>query len=319
MKGGSKMNNMQSATRLSTLIAVYLTVHKGKKITGSTADLTNLAFNWLIDFAGDMKANDLTAEDAELFQSYLVDAGLSKTSANIYVRAISPVCNWAVFKRYAKENPFAGLKKYKVTRRAVNVYTADEIERMLAVSDDLWKCRILLGLTSLRKGEVLNLTVNDIDFERQLVRIRPKKETGYLWPWEPKDHEIRDLPLLPAVSVLLARRLEQLPSGMPYLMIRPRRYAYMMDRKKSLSERQRKVPDTNFDRNFRALLKRAMVHGTFHQLRKTALTQLTDGLRLQEVQEIAGHSSIETTRHYLASRPDVLTRALDILNRSVTT
>lgn len=306
----------QSATlRLTMLVSMYLDIHKNKRLRSSTADLTSLAFRWLIDFAGDMPATELAAEDVEIFQSYLVDAGLSKTTANIYTRAISPVFTWAVFRSLAKSNPFKSLRKYKVTPRGVTVYTSDEIDRLLAVSDDLWKARIHLGLTSLRKGEVLNLTVNDIDFDKQLIKIQPKKESPFWWDWEPKDYERRVLPLVPTVNVLLIKLLEKLPAGQPYLLLRKERYSYLLSIKGRMTDRMRNLPETNFDRTFRKMRQRAMVQGTFHQLRKTALTELTGGMRLQEVQELAGHSSIETTRCYLASRPDFLRRAHDILDK----
>lgn len=306
----------KSVTKISSLITKYLKVNK--RIEVSTADLTDRAFRYLLLALDNRMLDDLTLADAEEFQAYLIDLGLSRTSVNIYVKSISPVFNWAVERGMCKSNPFARLKKFKITKKRPQIFTPFEIERILKVCPDkIWQARIVLGLTSLRKGEVLNLTINDVDFVKGLVFVEPKAETAYTWRWHPKDYEQRTLPLIPQLSKLLLELYEKLPNGQPYLLLKPQRYSYLLRNRQRMNDRTRKNPDNNFGRTFKNICQRALVGGCFHNLRKTALTQLTSGLRLQEVQELAGHSSVETTRSYLASRDDVLTRAGDIISRGV--
>lgn len=309
------MKQLVNPQRLSQLVMLYLKKHK--PISASTAELTRRAFAYLQDCIGDAALGEIGFSDAEDYQAALIDRGLSKTSANIFIKSVGPVFNWAVQRRILESNPFKGLKRFRVSPKRVEVFRPDEIERLLAASDDLWRARILLGLTSLRKGEVLNLTGKDVDFERQLIFIQSKADTAYAWPWEPKDHDRRMLPLIPALAQLLRKILAVLPDGQPYLMIKKDRYGHLIRHKDSMTERMRKEPDNNFSRGFRNLCKRAFVNGNFHMLRKTGLTELTSGMRVQEVKEIAGHSSIETTLRYLAVRSDSLTRASDIISRGV--
>lgn len=306
---------MSKSCKLSQLIADYLAINK--RIVQSTADLNQRAFNELIDLAGNVEADKVSEDDAELFQAYLIEKGLSKTSANILVSSINPVFNWAVRKGIIKKNPFAILKKFKIARRPITVFEMDEIKRLLECSDNLWKARILLGLSTLRRGEVLNLTIRNIDFENMIIRIVPKDKTAFTWPWQPKDCECRIVPLItPLVNVLL-RIIEKLPEGHPYICLTPQRYQFLMG-KSSLKYRWRSNPDNNFERNFRLICKNAMISGkVFHDLRKTGLTLLTGGLRLQEVRDIGGHSSIETTEKYLANRKDCLSRARELISDSV--
>lgn len=312
------MKKLEQPIKISTLVTMYLKVHK--TIESSTADLTRRSFWKLQTTIGDIAIKDVTYSHAEDFQAQIIDAGLSKTSANIFVKTISPVFNWSIKRGLLDKNVFAELKKFKITPRKVETFRPDEVARLLAAADNLWKARILLGLTTMRKGEVLNLTVKDVDFERRILFVQNKQETAYTWRFEPKDHERRMLPLIAPTSTLLADLYEKLPQGQPYLLLKAERYSYLLRHKDKISDRMKKCPDNNFNRAFRNLCKRAFVNGNFHQLRATGLTLLTnqqDRLALQEVQDIAGHSRIETTSRYLGSRPDVLTRAGDILNRGV--
>jgi len=305
----------QSAT-LSTLATKYLKVNR--RIEQSTVDLTRRAFGYLIESVGDIAVGDFTLAEAEEFQADLVNRGLNRGAVNTYTKSISPVFSWAVVHGVIEKNPFGQLKNFKVARKRVEVYTPHEIERIVDnCPGKLWIARVMLGLSSLRRGEVLNLTVQDIDFEKGLIYIQPKGETAYTWRWPVKDHEQRRLPLIPQLSKLLLEIYETMPHRQPYLLLKPQRYSHLLRNKTQMNDRIRKCPDNNFGRTFRSICRRALTSGGFHKLRKTALTELTSGLRLQEVQEIAGHSSVETTRVYLAIRDDLLTRAGDILERGV--
>ena len=164
---------------------------------------------------------------------------------------------------------------------------------------------------------MLNLTIRDIDFENMIIRVTPKDKTAYTWAWQPKDCEMRIVPLISQLVNVFLRLIEKLPDGQPYVCLLPQRYQFLRS-KNNLKYRWRSNPDNNFERNFRLICKRAMISGkVFHDLRKTALTLLTGGLRLQEVRDIGGHSSIETTEKYLANRKDCLSRARELISNGV--
>jgi len=313
MKGGFMIFK---SCRLTQLVANYLAINK--RIRPSTADLTQRAFKALIELAGNIEAGAFSNDDAEIFQAYLIDRGFSKTTANIWCKSASPVFSWALRKGWIEKNPFTGLRKFRIMRKAVITYTRDEIGRILFYANLQWKARVLLGASTLRKSEILNLTIADLDFDKMLIKIQDKQKTAHTWAWQVKDNERRLVPLIPlAVSVLLML-IEQMPAGQPYVCLTPQRYQYLM-MQGGLSFRQSNEPDNNFNRQFKSLCRRAAVGSgkTFHDLRKTGLTNLTADLRLQEVREIAGHSSIDTTEAYLGNRFDYLSRASDSLERGV--
>ena len=120
------------------------------------------------------------------------------------------------------------------------------------------------------------------------------------------------------VEKILINRINSLPSGQPYVNLLPGRYRYMISRMDILTERQRKKPFQNFDRNFRRLRKRAFVEGDFHQLRKTGLTMMLEqGEAAHIVQAVAGHSSIKTTQKYIGWKHSYMSGALVSINRAV--
>ena len=170
------------------------------------------------------------------------------------------------------------------------------------------------GRAALRRGEVLNLTVDDIDFAREILYVQAKKETQHTWRWQPKDKDLRALPLVPELSKVLTAILECLPEGQPYLMITPKRYQQIQQLRRmgQLPHRIRKCPDENWSKHFQRILRRSQIkNATFHDLRRTCITEwLENGLQPHEVMQLAGHSSVETTmRYYTATRQTLLAKA----------
>jgi len=311
---------MKDVNRLSlrTLLKDYIEA-KRSKLEDGTVKLTLLAFGYFVEMIGNVPIHSVRYKEVEQFQTWIVDAGRSRTTANIYIKSVSPVFTWAVRQGFIEENPFKRLSKYRITRKRINVYDNDELQALLSsCPSELWQARIMLGYTAgLRRGEVLNLTVDSVDFQKGEIHVEPKKETEYTWAWTPKDKDLRGLPLLPECNRLLVKILNQLPERQPYLMLTPQRYRHLIARRKDgkMSARQRKIPDEYFNQQFRNIRKRAGTKKTYHDLRRTFITLLLEnGLKPHEAKELAGHSNIETTiNFYTATRQSLAQKARRIL------
>lgn len=304
--------------KLSELVKQY--VSKNRRIEYATAEVVKRSFRYLVEAVGDLDITEFGYPEAEDYQAALDDReSLDRSSVNRYCSHVSPVFSWAVVRGLLKKNPFTGLPKLKVTKPPVKFFTLDEVQRLLYVANDMWKIKILMGITSMRPCEVMNARVEDVDFSRRRIRITAAKDGPFTWRFSPKDHELRILPLIQPLSVLLLKRFDRIPKAQPYYTLTQERYSYLMEQKGrgDIRPRLKKRPDNNFDRSFRALCNRACVEGSFGMLKKTCLTELSEVLRPQELKDYAGHSSMETTNRYTGSRNDVLTRAGDCLNRGV--
>ena len=223
----------------------------------------------------------------------------------------------AVKRGQLEENPFEGIPLMKTPQGSVRLLNSNEIDRLLRVGikNTIWKARILIAKTAgLRRGEILNLTTNDVDYDKSRIIVQPKSNSSETWRWVVKDKERRELPMIEEVAQLLARIQANLPDGQPYLLISPERYQHMIYLKRAgkLKDRVAKCPDNNFRRNWLHLCSKAKVEdSTFHDLRATCITEwLEQGVMPHEVQRLAGHSSIETTmRYYVGIRDEMIDKA----------
>ena len=188
---------------------------------------------------------------------------------------------------------------------------------MKKVKGDRFRWGILMGValcTGMRRGELLNTTWWNIDFENLTIDVSPQKDTEQTWEWHIKDTDRRTLPLTEEVVLLLAKHQEKQPEGYPYVFVPPKRYDRIQQRRKqgSWTVSQGKCPVNNFGRQFDAILAYAKVDkGKFHDFRCTCLTRwLSNGLSEYDVMNLAGHAKFETTRQfYLAVREDLLKHA----------
>jgi len=294
---------------------------KRKKKSWQTGQLTRRAFKKLIMCIGDIDLQFLSVEHAERFQNWMLDR-YEKTSVNMYMKTLGPAFNWAANRRHwIKEGVFK-VPLLKITKKRMRIYKPHEFNAMLlAAPNDMWRGRLLCGHDlGMRRSEVMHLIISDIDYDRGEIHIQPKKETQTTLAWEPKDRDCRVLPMIDRVSKTLLKIQNELPAGQPYLLLSDFRYYRVMQlrRQGKLSERIRLNLEENFTKPFDRILQRANVpHGTFHDLRKTYLTELAEsGLPQHWLQELAGHSDPQTTRNYYISvrRNKMLSETRFLLN-----
>ena len=300
--------------RLSELLEVYL--EHNKRIESSTVEMARRNFKNLMNYTGNIKAGSLEYRHCESYQAACLNSGLSPTTVNIRIATVKPVFRWAVKRRMLYEDPWQYVKQLKVPKKLIRILENDEFQRILENAPSLmWRARLLLAKTAgLRRGEVLNLTVKDVDFNHGVVCVQPKKETEFTWRWQVKDKDVREVPLIEELAKLLVQLQVELPEGQPYLLIPPQRYQRLIELKErgKLLDWVRRDPDNNFSRSIGSLFHKSEVRdATFHDLRRTCITEwLENGLHPHEVMRLAGHSNISTTmKYYVGVRRDLVDRA----------
>ncbi len=175
-----------------------------------------------------------------------------------------------------------------------------------------WGLLIRVALcTAMRRGELLNTTWWDIDFENMTIDVAPKKDTSHTWEWHIKDTDRRTLPLTPEVVRSLAEHQDGQPTGYPYVFIPADRYDHIQAQRKAGKWKLEHgaCPVNNFTRRFRSVLALAGIDNReFHDLRRTCLSEwLANGLKEFDVMNLAGHACFETTRSfYLSVRRDLI-------------
>jgi integrase len=275
----------------------------------------------LIKVIGNIDYHCVQHQHGEQFIQACLDSGNRAATANKKIGTLKRMFQLAVQRRQLDENPFRYVRRPRVPRRPVSIFSEDDCTRILRASRDSniggefeWGLFIFTALcTAMRRGELLNTTWTDIDFERQVICVSPKEDSKHIWQWDIKDTDRRVLPLTNELIQLLAEHQAKQPEGYPYVFIPPARYDHIQKVRMAgkWHARQRACPVGNFRRQFTLILRHAGIkHGQFHDFRRTCLTNwFTSGLSEFDVMNAAGHASFETTRRfYLAVRGDLLDR-----------
>ena len=256
---------------------------------------------------GDAQLNKIHPRDAESFVASRFSKKLAPATVNKEIRTLRSIFNLAIEPRgYIAEgmNPFEKIKQRKIADKPVKYVSPEELTGVLEEAPDLWwKTYLMVAYTTAgRKDELLNLTWADIDFENDEIRFVPKKATKELLYWEPKDHDSRVIPVPEKVIQLLVNLQNQADEFSPYAFITGQRLTRILKRRTKGKWNENSEVVNNMLTRLKIFCRRADVgEFCFHDLRRSCITNWAKLLPIHAVQELAGHSKIETTRkHYLS-------------------
>lgn len=197
------------------------------------------------------------------------------------------------FYRYLNEyvgvpnNPFLYLKSPKPAKRIPEFLFYDEMETFLSsideTSEDGVRNRAMFELMyacGLRVSEVVNLRLEDIDFQDRILRVMGKGSKERLIPfYEYAGSKIK----------------EYLPIREKWMVKEKHHYIFVNQRGKQLTSR-----GVQYIMEKQAVLCNMSIHIHPHMFRHTFATHLLDnGADLRVVQELLGHSSLSTTQIYV--------------------
>ena len=210
---------------------------------------------------------------------------LKPSSVNRELSTLRHIFNFAKRdKKFYGENPvsISGLLSEDNTRD--RVLTPEEEERLMTCSAPHLKPILTTALnTGMRKGEILSLKWNDVDFDNNLFIINASNN---------KSKKVKRIPINSYLKkMLLELKLKNQVKS---------KYVFIGDDEK---------PMKSIKTAFNNACRRANIKGlTFHDLRHTAGTRMLEsGVNIVAISEILGHSSIEITKkRYL--HPDISLR-----------
>lgn len=245
-----------------------------RRYSESTIETYCDAIKTFFRFFADKNIHEITNDDLVIFNSdYILANGYSSSFQNQVVNAIK------LFYKTVENKQLETEIIYRPKREKVlpNVLSKEEVKLILEAHGNI-KHKAMLSLIyscGLRRSELLNLRITDIDSKRGLVIIRKGKGK--------KD---RITPLSPKILDLL------------------RDYFKAYKPKEWLFEGQSGVGKYD-ERSLALVLKQALVKShinkpvSLHWLRHSFATHLLEnGTDLRYIQEILGHSSSKTTEIY---------------------
>lgn len=252
----------------------YLTYARVEK-AGSTYIRDTCRTGHLIRAFGDKKLSDITVRDIELYKAARSEA-VKHVTVTRELNLLSHMFHRAIdLEYYRKENPVGKVKKYKEPPGRVRYLSLEERIRLLEEckrsQNPLLYAMVFTALeTGMRKGEEQRLKWEDVNIERQSIRLR-----------QTKNNEDRDIPISDRLLPLLQRLYIERCS--PYVFSKPDGRPYG-DWRRSFETACRHAEIDNFH---------------WHDLRHDYASQLVmAGVDIYRVQKLMGHKTLSMTARY---------------------
>jgi integrase len=239
--------------------------------TPGTADRYSIALNnFLSKFDDKDAATEFYRMDIEDYKIFRLKDGVSPRTVNYEVSVVRAFFNYLIdIQGVNFYNPASKVKKLREPQRKRKALTIAEVKALFgACENDTDRLIILLGITSgMRRGEMASLEWSHFDHNNLLINL-PAEFT--------KTQKGRTLPLRKDVSELIKNRVQATPTVLGMTA-------------KTILNRITKVYQ-------RAGLEPKGVHALRHTF---ATMSLRNGGDLKTIQELLGHSALQTTTLYL--------------------
>lgn len=208
---------------------------------------------------------------------YQEESKCSKTNIDNIRRILSSFFSWLEEENYILKSPMRRIHKIKTDKTIKETYTDEMLENMRDNCENLRDLAIIdiLSSTGMRVGELVNLNIDDIDFENRecIVFGKGAKERLVYFDARTKIH--------------LKNYLNSREDDNPALFV-------------SLLKPYNRLQISGVEIRLRELgrsLGIKKVHP--HKFRRTMATRAIDkGMPIEQVQQLLGHTKIDTTMHY---------------------
>jgi integrase len=250
---------------------------------------------------GHIKLQDLNVKILEDFYQEIHQKTTysDKTIQHLYT-IINTALKRAIIWGYITTNPNSFIEKPKVRKKEIQCYSPEEVEKLLNVLKNeplKYQALIYLAIDSgARRGELIGLTWNDIDFNKKTITINKSvqytKELGIFEKSTKTESSDRTIYISDTtISILKLYRKEQLKIQLKLA---------------NKWEKSNRVFTTNYGGNMhpdtpsqileKIIKKYQLKRISFHGLRHTSISlQISSGIQTQIISRRAGHSSISTT------------------------
>lgn len=226
----------------------------------------------------------ITKNDVRLFFLALMQRNLAPVTRHQYYRSLKTFFNWLVDdEELLDKSPMHGIDPPIVPQKILNPFKDSDIENFLVLTSGkrfLDKRNRAIVLTfmecGIRRAEMAGIKLIDLDMKHTTIKVFGKGRKERIVPFGKRTER--------ALLEYLLMRTDKLPN----LWVTEERHPMTAGAFESLIQR---------------LSKRAGVQGVKHgphTFRHTAASMCQEnGMPLEEIQHLLGHSSMETTRNYL--------------------
>ena len=236
---------------------------------------------------GRKKIQDITTRQIERYQTKR--RGLFKAATvNRELALLKHLFSKAIKWKMLRENPAKDVKFLKGAVNRVRYLMPEEFQGLLSNCDDFLKPIVTVAVhTGMRRGEILSLRWDQVNFEQGIITIL-----------DTKNSERKDIPMDETVRTTL----------------------------QGLGRRGEFVFPNSRGKPFNSMIIHYAFHGAldrsvipdfrFHDLRHTFASNLVmAGVKIEKVQKLMGHKMIAMTQRYAHLAPGYLAESVKVLDR----
>lgn len=234
---------------------------------------------------------------------------LSNRTINRDLMFIKQSIQKAIKWKFLNNTPLEEIAFLPETKGRVRFFSLEEIEAILSKANLYNERFFLFGInTGMRKSEILSIRIKDIDLANNLIHIFNRED------FQTKSRRDRSLPIPRAFKEKLIEYINFWADPYDYKIL-PRTHA----QKEYLFCKKKGTPIQDFKTSFNTLLKTAKVfNASIHTMRHTYASHLAiNGVPLKTIQELLGHSDMETTLIYAHLSPEHKQREVNKLSFNV--
>ena len=280
---GGKMNEYDN---ILNDFCDYLKIDK--KYSNLTVDSYRTETKKYLDFFKEKKinVNDIKNSDIKEYLNHIKSEDISDRSMAHNVSVIRTFYKFLLIEKIVNVNPSEFLELPKLRKNLPTTLSKEEIETLLDINlkdNYSYRNKAMLELmyaTGLRVSELVNVKINDIDFENCFIRTMGKGSKERIIP-------INDYSLYYVKKYIMEYRGS---------MMKREHHDYIF-----VNNHGMKMTRQGFFKIIKALAKEKNIKTDIspHTLRHSFATHLLDyGADIRSIQEMLGHSNISTTQIY---------------------
>lgn len=271
------INSESNIHENTELLGIFISSKRVEGCSEKTLKYYQKTINHMFDNI-DKRIDKISTEDLrEYLGKYRSERNISKTTADNIRRILSSFFGWLEDEDYIIKNPVRRIKKIKTGRVVKDVLSDEHLEILRDNCNNIRDLAIieLLISTGIRVGELVNLNIDDVNFEERECVVFGKGESE------------REVYFDAKTKIHLMNYLNSRQDDNPALFV-------------SLKKPYNRLGISGVERRIRKLgnlSKIKKVHP--HKFRRTLATNAIDkGMPIEQVQRLLGHVQIDTTMQY---------------------
>lgn len=230
---------------------------------------------------------DIKADDVKSWILDLTERQIGKRSIKRKMSSLKSFYAWMYLQKKVDSDPFEYVHSPKATHALPDFFSEKEIDALLTANEkrtDKLKDRdqallMLMFASGLRASEVVNLTFNQVDFDNRIMKVSGKGNKDRLVPFTTSAKEAM-------LNYINGLRKDLLKEDTKYIF---------------LNSQGNKMTVRGLEYILDEIEAKTGLYGKIHphMLRHSFATKMLNrGADLRTIQELLGHSSIETTSIY---------------------